>query len=495
MTDLATGPTPSTAETGDHTAVTGDHTAVIDEPAGSTGETPTYAWAPHEPKRRSRHLGLWLGIPGGVLVVGAIAASLILIAPGTAVAGVGVGGLTVGGAAGALTSRLAATTIQIDTPRGAVSLTGAALGASIDAEALAQAAYSQHPLWNVSQWNSEPIAADITLDPRTAENALRGALGDAYAQPVDARVSFDTASATYVVSDAVAGKGVDLSSVRTTLEQAFANGSAPVVAAATVEVPAAVTTAKANEAATLLNHMLDTAGFYVGSERTVPIDRATLASWLTVRNADGAVTVSADASAITPAVDALPGKVNRAAVDGTVVTNSSGDVLSDVKTGVTGRQLGATAGIAAAFAAQLAGGDAQYALAVTETAPQVTKLQRSVEVNLSQQRLYLHENGAVVDTWLISSGAPGFETHTGDYRIGWKTESQTMRGYNGDGTMYETPNVKWAAYFNGDEAFHGVYWHNNFGSQMSHGCVGMPEWRAEQLYEWAPKGVDVSIHY
>ena len=39
---------------------------------------------------------------------------------------------------------------------------------------------------------------------------------------------------------------------------------------------------------------------------------------------------------------------------------------------------------------------------------------------------------------------------------------------------FETPNVQWITYFNGDQAFHGVYWHNNFGNRMSHGCVGMP---------------------
>ncbi|MDQ1131282.1 L,D-transpeptidase [Microbacterium sp. SORGH_AS_0888] len=490
MTDLATGSTPSST-------ATDAPTALLDAPDAGSDQTapPSYAWAPQEPRRRSRHLGLWLGIPGGLVVIGAVAASLILIAPGTAIAGVGVGGLTVGGATTALTSRLAATTIQIETPRGEVAVTGAALGASIDAEALAQTAYSQHPLWNVSQWNSEPIEAQVTLDPQRAETALQNALGDAFVQPRDATVTFDPASASYVVGDAVPGTGADLNAVRATLEQAFSRGSAPAVSGAGVEVPASITTAKAQEAATLLNHMLDTAGFYVGTERTVPVDRATLASWLTVRNSDGAVTVSADAAAIAPAVAALPGTVNRAPVDGTVVTNSSGDVLSDITTGVSGRTLGDTSGVAAAFAAQLAGGDAQFVLPVTETAPAVTKLQRSVEVNLSEQRLYLHENGKVVDTWLISSGKPGFETHTGNFRIGWKTPEQTMRGYNGDGTMYETPNVKWAAYFNGDEAFHGVYWHNNFGQQMSHGCVGMPEWRAEQVYDWAPEGVDVSIHY
>ena len=59
---------------------------------------------------------------------------------------------------------------------------------------------------------------------------------------------------------------------------------------------------------------------------------------------------------------------------------------------------------------------------------------------------------------------------------------------------YEVPNIEWIMYFNGSQAFHGVYWHSNWGNRMSAGCVGMPEWRAEQIYGWAPEGTDVWIH-
>ena len=59
---------------------------------------------------------------------------------------------------------------------------------------------------------------------------------------------------------------------------------------------------------------------------------------------------------------------------------------------------------------------------------------------------------------------------------------------------YETANVPWITYFNGDQAFHGVYWHSNWGNRMSHGCVGMPIPRAQQVYEWSANGTDVWIH-
>ena len=50
------------------------------------------------------------------------------------------------------------------------------------------------------------------------------------------------------------------------------------------------------------------------------------------------------------------------------------------------------------------------------------------------------------------------------------------------------------SYFNGDEAFHSAYWHNNFGNRMSHGCVNMPIPEAKFVYEWAPIGTEVWVH-
>ena len=176
-----------------------------------------------------------------------------------------------------------------------------------------------------------------------------------------------------------------------------------------------------------------------------------------------------------------------------MIANDSGTVLRTPTAGVTGRALETTAGIAAGLASQLATGNAVYQLPVQEVAFNTTTIVRLLEVNLSEQRLYLKENGAVVDSWLISSGLT-FATETGHYRINAHVREQTMRGHNADGTTYETPNVEWVMYFNGDQAFHGVYWHSNWGHRMSHGCVGMPIYRAQQIYSWSAGGTDVWIH-
>ena len=58
---------------------------------------------------------------------------------------------------------------------------------------------------------------------------------------------------------------------------------------------------------------------------------------------------------------------------------------------------------------------------------------------------------------------------------------------------YCTKDVPWVMYFNGDQGFHGTYWHNNFGNRMSHGCVNLPLGTAESLYSWAPNGTEVRV--
>jgi len=456
---------------------------------GAAATEPLVQWAPAEPTPRKSRRALWIGIPAAAAVIGLAAASLVLIAPGTAVAGVPVGLLTPGAATDAINARLAGTEVTIG--EGGPTLTGAELGASVDAAALAGAAFEERPAWNLSQWFGEADAAEVTLDPATATAALQAAAPELFTAPVDAQVAFD--GKTYAVTPDTAGVGVDLSVLEDAVGQAFAAGQTAVtITPSSSPVEAATTTAKAEGAAATLNAMLDDIGFYVGDERTVPVAADVAADWLTVTTDEaGDFQIAADAAKIQTAVDTLKEKVDQDAVDGDVITNASGTVLETRTAGQDGRVLGDTSGIANDFAAQLATGDGVYELPVQVTPHKTAEVAYLLEVDLSEQRLYAKENGKTVMTWLISSGKDETPTHTGRYTIGWRTPSQTMTS---EKYGYSVPNVAWVMYFNGDQGFHGAYWHNNFGHQMSHGCVNMPDWRAKVIYDWAPTGTDVWIH-
>ncbi|WP_295010333.1 L,D-transpeptidase [uncultured Microbacterium sp.] len=455
-------------------------------------------WAPtaDAPKKR-RRLGLWIGLGLGVLVLGVGAASTILIAPGTAIAGVQVGGMTVGAAAEAVNNHVSGMQVTLTGEGDGSKVTGSDLGAHIDATKLAEKAFAEHPLWNVTSWMSAPVAGDITLDQRAAEHALRAQVPSVYTDATDATVAFNPAAGGYVASAAKNGSGIDLDKLTAALTKAVEKGDNALSYPATADVVTpAITDATAADTVKRLNTMLASIGFYVGSERTVPVDAATAASWITVTPDDGKLTIDANQAAIQKSVSGLAPLVNRAPVNATSIVNSSGEVLQDLTPGVAGRELGDVSGVAAAFASQLRTGNGHYALTVKDTPFTTTSLLRKIDVNLSTETVSAIENGNVVDSWSVSSGREGFATHTGSFAVNWKLTSQNMG--NTDLTKapyYYQPDVKWIMYFNGDEALHGVYWHSNWGTPMSHGCVGMPEWRAEWLYDWSPQGTEVNVHY
>ncbi len=468
--------------------------ALLDEPAEGTEQVAQWTPGSPAPRRRTLRRALWIGIPSALLLAGVGVASAVLIAPGTSIAGVPVGFLTAGAATDAVQQRLSTSSVTLGD--GGASVPVAGLGASVDAGDLARAAFEERPLWNLSTWFGDTIDAPLSLDADTATATLRAAAPDLYTAATPATVAFD--GAAYVVTPAVDGEGVDVDALRTSVEEAFDAGAADaVVPVELAPVPPAASTAKADAAAEKLNGMLQGIGFYVGEERTVPVDAATAASWLSVAtDADGDFEITADTAAIQATVDGLKPLVDRAPVNGTVVTDSDGTVLETTVPGADGRTLGDTSGVAQDFAAQLASGDPAFVLPVEVTPVTTTTLARLLEVDLSEQRLYMKENGAVVDSWPISSGESRSPTITGHYKVNSHYRVQTMSSTSATDPYwnYEVPNIQWIMYFNGSQAFHGVYWHNNFGTPMSHGCVGMPNHRAKQIYDWSPTGVDVWIH-
>ena len=113
-----------------------------------------------------------------------------------------------------------------------------------------------------------------------------------------------------------------------------------------------------------------------------------------------------------------------------------------------------------------------------------------IEVNLSQQRLYAYAGNTLMNSFVVSTGTWQTPTVTGYFNVYLKYVSTTMSGPG-----YYLTNVPYTMYFHGDYGIHGTYWHNNFGTPMSHGCVNMRSNEAEWLYYFSPVGTLVYIHY
>jgi lipoprotein-anchoring transpeptidase ErfK/SrfK len=60
-----------------------------------------------------------------------------------------------------------------------------------------------------------------------------------------------------------------------------------------------------------------------------------------------------------------------------------------------------------------------------------------------------------------------------------------MAANDGNGNGFDLPGIPWVAYFYwSGVAFHGTYWHNDYGRPRSHGCINLTPQAAKWLFRW-----------
>jgi LysM repeat protein len=126
----------------------------------------------------------------------------------------------------------------------------------------------------------------------------------------------------------------------------------------------------------------------------------------------------------------------------------------------------------------------------SQPSPGVSYGAKWIDINLSSQMLAAYEGQTPVFSAVVSTGQYGTPTVVGTYSIYAKYASSLMAGPG-----YYLPDVPYAMYFYRGYSIHGTYWHNNFGTPMSHGCVNMSVDDAAWLFNWAPMGTTVVTHY
>lgn len=129
----------------------------------------------------------------------------------------------------------------------------------------------------------------------------------------------------------------------------------------------------------------------------------------------------------------------------------------------------------------------------------VSSEEKWIEVDLSDQKLTAWNGSDKFLETPISSGLPWTPTPTGEFRIWIKLRYTKMEGGQGK-YYYNLPNVPYVMYFSNSSVpswkgygIHGAYWHNQFGTPRSHGCVNLPPDVAGQLYNWATPDLGNSV--
>jgi len=115
---------------------------------------------------------------------------------------------------------------------------------------------------------------------------------------------------------------------------------------------------------------------------------------------------------------------------------------------------------------------------------------RWIDVDLTNQAVYAYEGDVMVNSFIVSTGTWLTPTVTGQYNVYVKYRYANMHGPG-----YFLPDVPYVMYFYKGYGLHGTYWHNNFGTPMSHGCINLRTDNAGWLFDWASIGTLVNVHY
>lgn len=336
-------------------------------------------------------------------------------------------------------------------------------------------------------------------------------------QVQDASVSFDTNSGKYTVTPATAGKAANITHVKDSIQQAVTK-LAPVTLEVELKVEEPrISTEQAQTVADNAQKFVNTEISLTDGIETFTPSAADKATWVAIKQGNGKLeNPTVDTEKVTAWVKSIAEKTNVKAEPGVNNVNSRGEVVSVHEAGTTGWTANNTDAVAKALEQSFRetknyAGTFEY----DQTKPEMTTRliadgnathiyaaapgEKWIDINLSNATVTAYEGGTVVNGPIpMVPGAPETPTVTGKFRVWHQNPLQTMRGYNVDGTTYETPNVPWATYFHGDYAFHGAPWRSSFGWNGpggSHGCVNMPVDSAEWIFNWANIGTVVVSHY
>jgi len=125
---------------------------------------------------------------------------------------------------------------------------------------------------------------------------------------------------------------------------------------------------------------------------------------------------------------------------------------------------------------------------------------RWVDVSILEQSLVAYEGTKPVYVTLVSTGADGLgdpkKTHStiqGVFLVHTKHVTVTMDGDEA-GDEFDLRDVPFVQYFTEGYAIHAAYWHDDFGTPRSHGCINLAPLDAAWLFSFTTPDVPDAWH-
>lgn len=384
--------------------------------------------------------------------------------------------------------------------------TASELGISVDVDKTVQQAmqpgHSRDILGDIQIWRGQAVPLALTHDVGVLKDYIKNHFPDLIVDAKDPQLVYNPATQQFDIQPGTVGQGFDIKEFEALLPNLAAHaGIATLKVASTPVQPLIQQTTLAKLQDQVNKRIKLPLQFLYNGKVMYTADPPDIAGWIdfTPNPTDGTVTATYDKAKIQQFLTKQVGPIIAAPpVDRKVIVAGSQEIV--VQAGQAGRQLQGVENLTNDVVGALTNNQAlAKEVAVVEAPNRTVTLNASgdhwIEVDLSEQRATLYVGSAPVAHFAISSGVARFPTRIGEFKVWYKTPSQTMTGGSkATGDYYYLPNTTWVTYFDGQEALHTAYWHNNFGHPMSHGCINMRAADAKTVYDFAPIGTKVIVH-
>jgi hypothetical protein len=117
--------------------------------------------------------------------------------------------------------------------------------------------------------------------------------------------------------------------------------------------------------------------------------------------------------------------------------------------------------------------------------PDVDPAQKVIVADVFYQTLSCYEGNTEVYFCKMASGAGEFATPIGTLHAWRKMVSIHMSANTASDSGYDTAAVAWPTFISGEGvAIHAAFWHNDFGTRRSHGCINVRPDDAKWIFRW-----------
>ena len=360
----------------------------------------------------------------------------------------------------------------------------------------------------IMPWIQQSVSLQAKVDHSAMDSYVLTRFVRERDRAVPYSAKFDKNSESYVVEDGIPGRTIETLSVREAVKKLLAHpGKSLKVSVTSRKTQAPIKRDAAQKLVDELNKLLSKKiTFNNGDGKDFTVPKTVLASWITVK-ADItrhklSYTIDTD-KADEFLSQALPKELNQQKVNQEDAINKDGKFIFTTMKGSNGVEITyAKTAAEKAVDALRKGNDFKLTLPAKITKFTVEKklVEMRIVVDKSTQTASVYKNDELVKTFPVCTGRTGADDSTpGTFFIYLRYASQDMRGRNGDGSSYFSPNVRWVSYYHAGEGFHTASWNydgiatGDAANHGSHGCINMYEQDARWIYENCPRGTIVQI--